>query len=252
MEKLLRWKNYPKNNFVKKISLIENYYGRRKCGKIKKRICSNYLAMTRLFNIVQFPILFYFLMTECSKNKISFTWILPCFRQFCDMTLSWVFDLTNYLFFPMTKYSNNNSILLLPVLLFYLFPATFRNACKEWTPRERWIDSLWLHVEANSAESFNFLCKWGRETGPFLFLSLPSIPFADTPWVAKYPVLSASRGNARPVLIKTLNRKCGLRGEVVVDDTSSSRSNRTSGTFGINRFYVCIINLVNSWKLYSY
>lgn len=36
MEKLLRWKNYPKNNFVK-ISLIENYYGRRKCGKIKKR-----------------------------------------------------------------------------------------------------------------------------------------------------------------------------------------------------------------------
>lgn len=52
MEKLLRRKNYPKNNFVKKISLIENYYGRRKCGKIKKRICSNYLAMTRLFNIV--------------------------------------------------------------------------------------------------------------------------------------------------------------------------------------------------------
>lgn len=125
MEKLLRWKNYPKNNFVKKISLIENYCGRRKCGKIKKIICSNYLAVTRLFNIIQFPILFYFLMTECSKNKISFTWILPCFRQFCDMTLSWVFDLTNYLFFPMTKYSNNNSILLLPILLFYLFPATF-------------------------------------------------------------------------------------------------------------------------------
>lgn len=110
-------------------------------------------------------------------------------------------------------------------------------------PRERWIDSLRPHVEANSAESFNFLCKWGRETGPFLFLSLASIPFVDTPWIVKYPVLSAARGNAQPVLIKTLNRKCGLRGEeVLVDDTSSSRSNGTFETLVlIDSMYALLI-----------
>lgn len=59
----------------------------------------------------------------------------------------------------------------------------------------------------------------------------------------KYPVLSAARGNAQPVLIKTLNRKCGLRGEeVLVDDTSSSRSNGTSETLVlIDSMYALLI-----------
>lgn len=115
---------------------------------------------------------------------------------------------------------------------------------REWTSRELWIDSLRSRVEANSAESFNFLCKWGRETGPFLFLSLASIPsrmHRGSRRILFYRSLEEMR---EPALKKTLNRKCEGEEMLVDDTTSNSRSNWTFGS--ILRI---IINLVNSWKL---
>lgn len=121
-------------------------------------------------------------------------------------------------------------------------------------PRERcWIDSLRLHVEANSAESFNFLCKWATRNWPRSYsYPLPSIfpsrIHRGSRSILFYRPLEEMRG--RPALIKTLNRKCGLRrnggGWWYVELSRSNRTSETSGTFDINRFYVCIINLVEN------
>lgn len=91
-----------------------------------------------------------------------------------------------------------------------------------------------------------------RETGPVL-IPIPSQVFPSrihrgSRSILFYRPLEEMRG--RPALIKTLNRKCGLRrnggGWWYVELSRSNRTSETSGTFDINRFYVCIINLVEN------